>query len=107
MARVGSNKKTVSDAGRSKADAVKLTPQQATFIAGLKAEERMLLLLKTELYDGQWEPMIRDLQDRLNGRPYIFKLASRITDDLARIERLRAFEDEQKLDLASVVPLEP
>lgn len=107
MARTGNTRKTLTDVPGTKADAVKLTSEQATFIAGLQAEERMLLLLKTELYDGQWEPMIRDLQDRLNGRPYIFKLANRITDDLARIERLRAFESQHKLDLASIVPQEP
>ena len=62
------------------------------FVEGMTAEERMLVVLNRELYDGTWDEMVADLKARLEGRPYIFKLAYRIADDLERIERLREFE---------------
>lgn len=72
----------------------------------LSSEERMLLLLKRELYEGRWDDMEADLQARLEGRPYIFKLAHRIVDDLKRIERLRELERRLKVDLSDFVKLE-
>ena len=67
----------------------------------------MLVVLKRELYEGSWDDMVADLQARLEGRPYIFKLAHRIADDLERIERLRDFEQRCKVDLSDHVELEP
>ena len=73
------------------------------FVAGLSDESRMLVLLKVRLYDGVWEPMLDDLHNRLTGKPYIFKLASRIREDIERIEEMMKFEDEHKVDLADYV----
>lgn len=72
----------------------------------MSSEERMLVVLKRELYEGSWDDMVADLQARLEGRPYIFKLAHRIADDLERIERLRQFERRQNVDLSEYVKLE-
>jgi len=66
----------------------------------------MLVVLKRELYEGSWDDMQADLEARLEGRPYIFKLVNRIGDDLERIDRLRAFEDEHDVDLGEYVKLE-
>lgn len=71
----------------------------------LSNEERMLVVLKAELYEGNWDDMVADLEARLHGRPYIFKLAHRIEDDLERIGRLREFERSQGVDLADFVEL--
>ena len=60
--------------------------------AGLSDEHRMLIVLKSQLYGGQWEPMLDDLKNRLAGKPYIFKLVNRIRDDIERIETMRQFE---------------
>lgn len=65
----------------------------------------MLVVLKRELYEGSWEDMTADLKARLQGRPYIFKLASRIEEDLGRIDRLRAFEQAHGVDLSDHVKL--
>lgn len=73
------------------------------FVAGLSSEERMLVVLKRELYEGTWDEMVADLQARLEGRPYIFKLAHRIVDDLERIDRLRSFERSCGVDLSDLV----
>ncbi|MHC4982347.1 MAG: hypothetical protein ACYTF6_04160 [Planctomycetota bacterium] len=62
------------------------------FVESMSSEERMLVVLNRELYDGAWEEMMADLKARLEGGPFIFKLAHRITDDLGRIEKLREFE---------------
>ena len=77
------------------------------FVQGMSSEERMLAVLEGELYEGSWDDMVADLQARLEGRPYIFKLAHRIADDLERIERLRQFERSCGVDLSDYVELEP
>lgn len=76
------------------------------FVRGLDDKYRMLVILKSQLYGGQWEPMVEDLQNRLDGKPYIFKLANRIKDDVERIGVLRAFEQTHGVDLADYVKLD-
>ena len=76
------------------------------FIDTMSDEQRMLVILKKQLYGGDWESMLDDLRNRLEGKPYIFKLASRIQDDIERIEKLSQFEKEHKIDLADYVELE-
>jgi hypothetical protein len=77
--------------------------QARQFVEGMTSEEKMLLTLRDELYGGRWEEMDRDLEERLAGRPYVFKLASRIEDDLARIRRMGAFEDKWTVNLKDYV----
>jgi len=78
----------------------------SVFTERLTDEHRMLIVLKAQLYGGAWDPMLDDLKNRLAGKPYIFKLATRIKDDIARIKMMQAFEQEQDIDLAEVVDLE-
>ena len=73
------------------------------FVDGLSDEHRMLVVLKAQLYDGTWEPMLDDLRNRLTGKPYIFKLANRIQDDIRRIEEMQEFEAEHNIDMADYV----
>ena len=73
------------------------------YVSRLREEHRMLLALKAQLYGGSWDPMLDDLRHRLAGKPYIFKLVHRIQDDIARIEEMRKFEAEHKIDLAEYV----
>ena len=75
------------------------------FVAGLGDEHRMLVILKAQLYGGSWEPMLDDLKNRLVGKPYIFKLANRIKDDVERIEQMRDFEQKHNIDLTEHVEL--
>ena len=75
------------------------------FVDSLSNEHRMLVVLKAQLYDGIWEPMLDDLRNRLKGKPYIFKLVNRIKDDIDRIEQMRKFEKEHNIDLADYVEL--
>ena len=77
------------------------------FVEGMTNEDRMLVVLNRELYDDSWEEMVSDLRARLEGRPYIFKLAHRIADDLLRIDRLKKFENGVGLKLSDYVKLEP
>lgn len=78
-------------------------PAVSRFAAGLSAEGRMLVVLKAQLYDGSWAPMLDDLRNRLTGKPYIFKLANRIQDDIERIEKMQEFENEYHVDLSEYV----
>lgn len=76
------------------------------FLERLTAEQRLLIVLKRELYEGRWDGMLADLQARLEGRPYVFKLVHRIQDDIRRICQLRAFEEQEQVDLADYVSLD-
>ena len=75
------------------------------FVNGMSEEHRMLVVLKAQLYGGTWEPMLDDLQNRLSGKPYIFKLVNRIKDDVGRIEQMAQFEVEHNVDLADYIDL--
>jgi len=70
------------------------------FAASLTPDERMLVTMRDELYDGSWDHMLKDLKDRLKGKPYIFKLVNRIQDDIQRIEKLGDYEKKHKVNLA-------
>jgi len=69
----------------------------------LLPEEKILVIIRDELYDGNWDEMLEDLEARLAGRPYVLKLASRIEDDIKRIKRLRTLEEERGINLAEYV----
>ena len=73
------------------------------FAESLSPEERMLIMLRDELYEGSWDDMIADLKNRLEGKPYVFKLAGRIEADLARIERLKNFEEKNNVSLSKYI----
>lgn len=75
------------------------------YIAGLSDEHRMLVVLKSQLYGGSWEPMLDDLKNRLEGKPYIFKLVNRINDDLERIQEMKEFEEKNNIDLADFIEM--
>ena len=70
-----------------------------TFIRELTGEERTLLVVRDELYSGSWDEMLKDLAARLQAKPYVFKLATRIEDDIVRIQRMRDFEDQHNVNL--------
>ncbi len=74
-------------------------------VATLSLPERMLVVLKRELYDGDWDELVADLRARLSGGPYIVKLATRIEDDLERVARLRQMEQRLGVDLGDYVTM--
>ena len=73
----------------------------AEFKRSLTPEEKVLIRVRDTLYEGSWDELEADLRARLGGKPYIFKLATRIEEDLARIERLRGFERESGADVGT------
>jgi len=88
---------------RDRTKAASKTDRQAeveALVASLSDEEVMLIRLRDELYDGRWDAMLADLNDRLHGRPYVFRLANRIQDDIKRIEKLHRFERQHGVNLA-------
>lgn len=66
-------------------------------------DEKDLVMLRDELYDGSWDEMLNDLKNRLTGKPYIFKLVNRIQQDMNAIERLRALEKEKGVNLRDLI----
>jgi hypothetical protein len=85
--------------------AQKISPEDRArqFVATLSEEEIVLLRLRDDLYDGRWDAMLADLNDRLQGKPFVFKLAHRIQDDIERIERLNRFERQYNVNLAKYI----
>ena len=93
------------DAGASKLDAfspdLEIPPE--VFVQRLEPYERVLLSLKNHLYEGSWERIVEDLRARLEEKPYIYKLSKTITRDLAAVERMKAYEARQKVNLSALV----
>ena len=71
----------------------------------LAREEVQLLVLRDILYDGSWDEIVRDLEDRRDGKPFIYKLQTRIDEDLERIEKLRTYEAKHGVNLGKYVAL--
>ena len=69
----------------------------------LTPDERGLVLLRNELYDGSWRAMLDDLQSRLEGKPYVFKLARRIEEDIKLIEKLQKIEQDEGVNLTDML----
>jgi hypothetical protein len=59
--------------------------------------------LKEKLYEGSWGRILEDLEARLNGLPYIYKLSQRLEQDIAAVKRLRAYEERHGVDLAKLL----
>ena len=64
--------------------------EAAQFVS--EPEVREVLTLKKELYGGSTEAMQRDLRERLERRPYIHKLHTRIRTDLGRLDKIGGYE---------------
>lgn len=77
--------------------------RQLAFAESLSKPERVLVIVRDELYGGSWDELVADLNARQGRKPYVFRLSSRIEEDLTRIERLRAYEQEQGIDLRTLL----
>lgn len=97
----------MAEAGGKKTEGKKTAASDAAreYVSRLSEESRMLVILKSQLYGGTWAPMLDDLRNRLSGKPYIFKLANRIQDDIRRIEEMSEFESRNEIDLADYVEM--
>ena len=78
---------------------------QETVRSKFKAVDIQLVTLRDDLYSGSWDKMVTDLQDRLNHRPYIYKIGERIHEDLLRIKTLRVLEEELGSEFAVMISL--
>jgi hypothetical protein len=81
-------------------------PAHEAYFRALPREDVQLLALREVLYDGSWDELIKDLQARKEGKPYVYKLQLRIEEDLDRIERLRAYEVEHGVSLGKLVDVD-
>jgi hypothetical protein len=75
-------------------------------VNALSEQEKVLVICNYELYDGRWDLITHDLLERLEGRPYIFKLGERIRDDIERVVKLRRIEEENGIKLGDYVKIE-
>ena len=65
----------------------------------------MLVTIRDELYGGEWPRMTKDLENRLNEKPFIFKIPGKIKSDLKAIERMQHFEESRKINLRDILTL--
>ncbi|MFH0939058.1 MAG: hypothetical protein V1899_07240 [Planctomycetota bacterium] len=93
----------VCEVGADTSDVEYLDMPPEEFVARLEPYERVLVDLKEQLYEGSWERILEDLRARLDGHPYIYKLSQTIIRDLAAIERMKAYELRQKVNLAALL----
>lgn len=75
------------------------------FVANLEQPVKVLIILRDELYEGSWDLMMKDLQSRLKGEPFIFKLANQIDADIQGINRIKAFEEKHSINLGKFINL--
>jgi len=80
-----------------------LDDRQRAFLEGLTKEERLLVAIRDELYGGSWDEVLADLEARKSRKPHVVKLATRLEEDIARVEKLRAFEREHSVDLRALL----
>jgi hypothetical protein len=73
------------------------------FLATLDDRDRMLLDVLDVLYVGRWEDLVEDLQAARDGRPYVFKVAEHIEDDLKRVRRMHEAEKIFSVRLKSLL----
>src|SRR4051812_21518802 len=83
--------------------AFKVDDRQRAFTEGLTKEERLLVAIRDELYEGSWDELVADLDARMNRKPFVFKLKTRLEEDTARVAKLRAFEREHSVDLRALL----
>jgi hypothetical protein len=74
----------------------------------LTDEEKMLVTIRDELYAGDWDEFLADLQARMEGRPYVFEIGppnARLKDTIQLhvrlIHDLRRREQELDGDLGA------
>ncbi|MCX7804447.1 MAG: hypothetical protein N3A38_04570 [Planctomycetota bacterium] len=93
-----------ADAGsEEKADAGDVSPEE--YVAGIQEHEKVLILVKEELYGGSWARLEADLQARLAGKPYLFKIKTGrvLQRDLEAVRRMRKYEEAKGCDLAKIL----
>ena len=69
------------------------------FFNSLTKSDRMLIALRDELYDGDWETMTADISNRMRGQPYLFKFVNRAEKDIQSIKKIKGFEEEHHINL--------
>jgi len=87
------------------------SPNRVVYAAqecSLTEDERMLVLLRDELYEGNWDDFVQDLKDRLANKPHVFdivpaspRLQETIREHLRLIDKLRRWEATEQIDLAT------
>jgi hypothetical protein len=69
----------------------------------LTPDEKMLVQLRDDLYEGRWIKFLDDLKKREQARPYMDKLVKRIKADIKRIDALQSYEFNNHVNLADLL----
>ncbi len=78
-------------------DELELSPEE--FFQSLTKSDKMLVSLRDELYDGNWDTMAEDISNRMKGQPYLFKFVNRAEKDIQSIKRLNHYEEVHNINL--------
>ncbi|MDE0961043.1 MAG: hypothetical protein OSB09_09705 [Planctomycetota bacterium] len=76
-----------------------VTADHRDFLQRLSKQEKTLLIIREELYEGSWTEMTTDLEARLEKGPHVFELSETIEADIARIHKLTEYELQHDIDL--------
>ena len=76
-----------------------MTADHRDFLQRLSKQEKTLLIIREELYEGSWTEMTTDLVARLEKGPHVFELSETIEADIARIQKLTEYELQHDIDL--------
>ncbi|PCJ62654.1 MAG: hypothetical protein COA79_03815 [Planctomycetota bacterium] len=79
--------------------------ESKSFFDSLTKSEKMLVILRDELYESSWDLMLKDLNSRLKGEPFIFKLADRIDSDIKCIDKIKSFEKKKNVNMGDFINL--
>ena len=69
----------------------------------LTEDDKMLIVLRNELYEGSWTFMLKDLKSRVVKKPFVFKLYHRIQYDMRRIQKLMTYEKKYGIDVSEML----
>ena len=75
------------------------------FFRSLGREEVHLVALKEYLYEGSWKEIEKDLVARKEGRPHVYRLETRIDEDLERVRKLLDYETKYSVNLGDYLHL--
>jgi hypothetical protein len=70
------------------------------FCRSLTADERLLLMIRDDLYHGSWKETLQTLKHHLKQKPRITRLRDRIRADIARILKMQDVENKHQINLA-------
>jgi len=69
-------------------------------LAAFDKADALLISIRNQVYDGDWDAMLKHLRNNLLTKGYIMKFANKLRDDINRIEAMVDLSDEDLDDIS-------